>query len=399
MKIIIKQQKSELFIYSALWLIVFLAPVVDGYLKAGSNDFFTFRWSNIKDIGCGILPFFLLFLVHNFLLAPRLLLMRKTLLYIVSIVGTLLIFQLFLWHDSPIGPDRIPQEMKRHNPFRQDNFNNPNNPNAPNIQDNHDENDQTAGFRLPIKDNAREERMEPHPRPLFFPQPTVIKILIAVLMIGFNIAVKLFFKSQRDEEVLKELERHNLQQELEYLKYQINPHFFMNTLNNIHALVDIDAEKAKTTILDLSKLMRYVLYEGSNRTILLSREVEFLNNYIALMRLRYTDKVKIETELPAEIPEVLIPPLLFISFVENAFKHGVSYRMVSFIRLSIKMEDGELSFRCANSNCGKSNDPYSGIGLDNVRKRLNLLYGDAYRLQLEEKPELFNVLLVIPVTT
>ena len=97
-------------------------------------------------------------------------------------------------------------------------------------------------------------------------------------MVGFNIAIKLFFKSFRDEEMLKELEHQRLQSELQYLKYQINPHFFMNTLNNIHALVDIDTGKAKSTIVELSKLMRYVLYEASNKTILLSREVHFLKN-------------------------------------------------------------------------------------------------------------------------
>lgn len=104
----------------------------------------------------------------------------------------------------------------------------------------------------------------------------------------------------------------------------------MNTLNNIHALVDMDAGKAKRTIVELSKLMRYVLYEASNRTILLSREIQFLDNYIALMKLRYTGRVRIECCMPDEVPEVQIPPLLFISFVENAFKHGVSYRRVVY---------------------------------------------------------------------
>ena len=96
----------------------------------------------------------------------------------------------------------------------------------------------------------------------------------------------------RDEQQMEELKRQNLQAEMDYLRYQINPHFFMNTLNNIHALVDIDPERAKTTIVELSKMMRYILYEGSNRLIPLPREVQFLNNYVQLMRLRYTDKVR-----------------------------------------------------------------------------------------------------------
>ncbi len=113
--------------------------------------------------------------------------------------------------------------------------------------------------------------------------------------------------------MLKELEHQHLQSELQYLKYQIKPHFFMNTLNNIHALVDIDTGKAKSTIVELSKLMRYVLYEASNKTILLSREIQFLENYVTLMSLRYPDRVSIEKNFPLEVPEVQIPPLLFVS--------------------------------------------------------------------------------------
>jgi LytS/YehU family sensor histidine kinase len=109
----------------------------------------------------------------------------------------------------------------------------------------------------------------------FLSGPFYSHFILSILIVGFNIAVKLMFKSLRDEEMMKELERHNLQSELEYLKYQINPHFFMNTLNNIHALVDLDSEKAKTSILELSKMMRYVLYESSNKTVSLSREIKF----------------------------------------------------------------------------------------------------------------------------
>lgn len=383
MKIVTKQQLHELFIYFALWLMVFSAPVIGIYLKASNDSFITFRWSDVREVWCSILPFFVLFLIHNFLLAPRLLLVRKAVLYIVSVVIMLFVFHLYQWYRRPLpgGPGPISHEMRGHTSFRQDGA----------------DKEETADLRFPVKDRHISSE-EPRGNPRFFLNPAVTWLVIAVLMLGFNIAVKLLLKSQRDEEVLKELERQNLQQELEYLKYQINPHFFMNTLNNIHALVDIDAEKAKTTILELSKLMRYMLYEGSHRTILLSREIEFLTNYIALMRLRYTDKVRIETDFPLEVPQVLIPPLLFISFVENAFKHGVSYQKGSFIRISMKTEEGKLFFHCLNSKCCKSSDPYSGIGLENVRKRLKLLYANDNCLHLEETKDTFEVLLVIPVT-
>ena len=202
----------------------------------------------------------------------------------------------------------------------------------------------------------------------------------------------------RDEEMLKELEHQRLQSELQYLKYQINPHFFMNTLNNIHALVDIDTGKAKSTIVELSKLMRYVLYEASNKTILLSREVQFLKNYIALMSLRYTNKVSIQMDFPVEVPEVQIPPLLFVSFVENAFKHGVSYRSESFIHVLMQLDEGNrLSFRCSNSNNGSADEQHHGIGLENIRKRLRLLFGNDYTLSITEEEHKFDVLLIIPL--
>lgn len=133
--------------------------------------------------------------------------------------------------------------------------------------------------------------------------------------------------------MLKELEHQHLESELKYLKYQLNPHFFMNTLNNIHALVDIDSEKAKKTIIELSKLMRYVLYEANKSQISLKYEIQFLENYIALMKLRYTEHLDIQTEFPLIVPHVQIPPLLFISLLENAFKHGVSYRESSYIHV------------------------------------------------------------------
>lgn len=380
-EIINRQQLHELFIYVALWLVVFLAPLVDIYLKASGNSLIAFRWTDVGEVWCGILPFFLLFLVHNFLLAPRLLFMKRIAWYVIAVVCVLVAFLCLQGYGHPPRGrmPHIPQQMEKGIYPCTD-------------RQKHKE------HLLPVEFSAGREVLGPRFHPWMLLGPSILCFMIAVLMLGFNIAIKLLFKSQRDEEVLKELERHNLQQELEYLKYQINPHFFMNTLNNIHALVDINAEKAKTTLLELSKLMRYVLYEGSNRTILLSKEVEFLKHYVALMRLRYTDKVAIEMDMPTRVPEVQIPPLLFISFVENAFKHGISYQSASFIRLLMKLESGELFFRCINSRHAKNEDPHSGIGLENVRKRLKLLYGNDYSLNIADKSEAFEVLLVIPVS-
>ena len=223
----------------------------------------------------------------------------------------------------------------------------------------------------------------------------ILAIIVLILMFGANLGIKSYFRSREDRKRLTVLEHENLEQQLEYLRYQINPHFFMNTLNNIHALVDIDPEQAKDTILELSKMMRFVLYEGNKKGVPLSREFDFIRHYVTLMQLRYTDKVKIALNLPQESPDRQIPPLLLITFIENAFKHGISYQHESFIEIKVSIEDDKLTFTCRNSKADLSNDEEGGVGLTNVRKRLNLLYDRHYTLRIEDAPYTYSVNLVI----
>ena len=397
-----KQQLLEQSIYGAIWTVIFLLPLIGGYFAvSGGLEKEEIRVI-VHDSWLSILPFFVLFLLNNYGLVPYFLFKKKYWYYIISLV---FLISTACWVIPDPSMERFPKEF-RYGDLRKG---------KGKIQ-----RDQI----IKMREKAREEgdvhwyesNPEQRPRgmgdpngPGRFPKPTpfpyppfvlryLIHFIIAFLMVGFNIAIKLFFKSFRDEEMLKELEHQRLQSELEYLKYQINPHFFMNTLNNIHALVDIDTGKAKSTIVELSKLMRYVLYEASNKTILLSREVQFLKNYIALMSLRYTNKVSIQMDFPVEVPEVQIPPLLFVSFVENAFKHGVSYRSESFIHVLMQLDEGNrLSFRCSNSNNGSADEQHHGIGRENIRKRLRLLFGNDYTLSITEEEHKFDVLLIIPL--
>lgn len=382
-----KKQLLEQGIYGAIWIVIFLLPLIGGYFAmSGGLEREEVR-TVIRDSWLVILPFFILFLLNNYGLVPHFLLHKKYWQYSVSLF---FLIGIACWFSPDPSMRGFPKEFGRDGIYR-------------NMKEN--PRDQIIKMREKAREEGEmywnePERKKPL-RPLPYP-PFGIRYLIhfaiAFLMVGFNIAIKLFFKSFRDEEMLKELEHQRLQSELQYLKYQINPHFFMNTLNNIHALVDIDTGKAKSTIVELSKLMRYVLYEASNKTTLLSREVQFLENYIGLMSLRYTDKVSIETNFPAEMPKVQIPPLLFISFVENAFKHGVSYRNESFIRVRVQLEeDNRLSFRCTNSNNGSADEQHHGIGLENVRKRLRLLFGNDYTLSITNEEQIFDVLLIIPL--
>ncbi|WP_315315783.1 sensor histidine kinase, partial [Prevotella pallens] len=182
------------------------------------------------------------------------------------------------------------------------------------------------------------------------------------------------------------------------LKYQINPHFFMNTLNNIHALVDIDPEKAKWAIIVMSKMMRYILYEGNNTFIPLQKESDFIHSYISLMRMRYTDKVKINLDVPKQIPVGEIPPLLLICFVGNAFKHGISYQQESTIDISLCVEDNKIKFSCINSKLAESEAENGGMGLESVRQRLGLIYPNRHTLIIEDKENTYSVWLELSLT-
>jgi len=228
-------------------------------------------------------------------------------------------------------------------------------------------------------------------------KPEVMKVIMAVLLIGVGLGAFFYVESRRKERRMKELEAENTKQQLESLRYQINPHFLMNTLNNIHALVDIDPEKAKESIEVFSKMMRILLYEGDAPTIPLAKELDFIEHFISLMRLRYPeDAVRIETLFPEDRSGAAVPPLVMASFVENAFKHGISYSAASFIRVKVELQDGKVVFHCSNSSFPSEGDKRHGIGLENIRKRLSLPYGNAYTLSTDEEEGRYDVLMAIP---
>jgi LytS/YehU family sensor histidine kinase len=194
------------------------------------------------------------------------------------------------------------------------------------------------------------------------------------------------------------LEKENMATQLVLLRNQVSPHFLMNTLNNIHSLVDINSEEAKEAIIRLSKMMRYLLYETETEKTTLIREIEFLESYINLMKLRFNSKVVIILNIPQVIPDKTIPPFLFTSLIENAFKHGVSYVDESFINIDLTIADGRLLLVVKNSKTEKKLiDKFSGIGIENTRKRLELLYGKNYYLDIFDNKDFFTVNLSIPL--
>jgi len=205
-------------------------------------------------------------------------------------------------------------------------------------------------------------------------------------------------RHSQTEKLQKELEKEKLNSELAFLKNQISPHFFFNTLNNIYSLISINAEDSQKAVLRLSKLMRYLLYDSEHGNTKLSNEIDFMNNYIDLMKLRMSDKISLTISFPEKYEDISIPPLIFVPFIENAFKHGISYREKSFIDISMKTEEGSVLFRCANSvvRNGENVEPeHYGIGLENVTKRLNLLFPGKHELKINKSEKEFEVLLRI----
>lgn len=229
------------------------------------------------------------------------------------------------------------------------------------------------------------------------------KMIIYVQMLSymapllFSIAVKSTKRWAKTETERKEAANFKLQSELQHLRYQLQPHFFFNSLNNIYSLVDISPEQAKKSIHGLSKLMRYMLYDTNLEHVPLSKEVDFMIKYIDLMKLRVSGKTKVIYDFPTAETGIQIAPILLISLIENAFKHGVSAGKESLINMQLKVEGKRVYFTIDNDNYPKKADDQSGsgIGLVNLEKRLQLLYPNHHSFNASVKDGRFVVHLEI----
>ena len=198
---------------------------------------------------------------------------------------------------------------------------------------------------------------------------------------GGSTALALARKWFTADQKLQESEAARAKAELYNLRSQINPHFLLNTLNNIYALTAINQERAQDAIQQLSKMLRHMLYDNQESSVALSDELQFLENYISLMKIRLSANVDVTFTHNVEVPGVRIAPLIFISLIENAFKHGVSPTEQSFVHIEINATDHDINCRIENSNHPKSNQDRSGhgIGLNQVQRRLDLAYPNHYK--------------------
>ena len=401
--------RKEHIIYTSIWLLLYLSPLASLYMRMSSNPNITFSWHEILNAWEFNTVWLVLMLIHNFLLLPILILKRRTWKYLILASALLISCTFASYLIRPAGPRCY--DMDKRMEMSDCNYyicGESDSCHAPGLCQKMEHDPKEDMCRKPIhggkpfpKPRYNPEELRPiSPVPMLGPGEAVA-FFGGLLLMGMNLGVKLYFKTQEDREQQERLEKQDLERQLEYLRYQVNPHFFMNTLNNIHALVDINPERAKTTIVELSKMMRYILYEGDKKYIPVQREALFLKNYIELMRLRYSSRVSINLDIPEMMPDVMLPPLLLIIFVENAFKHGVSYAAPSFIDIKVEVTQDKLKFRCRNSRQEEKPDEKKkkgGVGLANARRRLDLLFPNQYSLEIKENDKEYDVQLEIPLS-
>lgn len=356
----INTKRGETIIYVILWLVILLMPVFISKNDSGIN------WSQVQHEWIRFLPFVIVFLVHNYFLFPQFLVQNKRIIYFALTLILILLAGMFADFIADLFSLRPRETMRMLSP-----------PQGP----------------------PRGMGIEPMGPPQPWHKKFFDNTLVSILVVGFNAAIKITVKWQDEEQKNKELEKEKLQTELAFLKNQVSPHFFMNTLNNIHALIDINSEDAKEAIIKLSKLMRYLLYDSEQGKTTLSKEIEFIKSYVDLMKLRFTDKVSVKLSFPENVPNIEIPPMLFTSLVENAFKHGVSYQKNSFIEIIINANKEFLFFRIINSKQNGDNgiNEVGGIGMENLQKRLGIIYGNRFSLVKNEDEQAFEINIKLPL--
>ena len=366
MSIFNKQTKGETIIYIIVWVVFFLSPLQSLLINRGFDELSPFDWHELVMSWKPMLVFLVVFLIHNHVLAPLLIVRKKKIGYIAGCVVLIMLFFGHqyavdkVYHQPPMRVEMAPP------PAGEEAF-----PPPPDMG--------PRGERPPINRHG------------------MMQFVLLVMMMGANLGVQFYFKSEKDRKRLAELKEQSLQQELTYLRYQINPHFIMNTLNNIHSLVDIDPEQAKDSIIDMSKMMRYLLYESDKDYVTLRNGIIFIKKYLKLMAIRYTDKFTIRFDAPEDVgDDIVIVPLTFLPFVENAFKHGVSYAKQSIIDIGVEKRGDRVLFHCRNTKNDDQHE-HGGVGLANVSKRLELIYGKDFSLDINDGKETYDVLLDVPV--
>lgn len=347
------------------WVLLFILPLFYQWVNSDA-----IQWNVIFNVWIDYLPLLIIFCVNRFLLTPLFLFKKKTFVYLLSVITVIAL--------TVVASITIRKEIPSQAPFPQHN---------------------RVGLQFP-NSNKTVIKQAPENRqaPAGTLPPYINLILLSILLVGFDTGMKLSVKWAETQQQKAEVEKENIKNELAFLRNQVSPHFLMNTLNNIHALVDFDTIEAKRSIAKLSTLMRYLLYESNDKPIPLNKEIKFIESYVELMKLRFCDDVRIQLNLPDNPPNISIPTLLFTNILENAFKYGISYEEASFVDINLVVYSNELEFTIKNSVHEKFKTfENSGIGIENTKKRLKLLYNTNYVFTCAEHENVFSSTIKIPI--
>ncbi|MFI3314710.1 MAG: histidine kinase [Rikenellaceae bacterium] len=357
----------EYFAIMIVWLAITITPILFG------NDF-SRNWGAIYVFWAEFSVVAIAFLINRFILMPKLFYKNKYREFSYSIVTLFILIFIFVSACNGIELILSIFGIEDYHPVSRNGMQNPGFDNYPHF---------THKSRNPL--------------PVIPPSFNVLiySAIVVILDIGINIAVR-WTISERRSEILKS---ENINAQLQKLQSQVSPHFFMNTLNNIHALVEIDPQRAQETIIELSGLMDYLLYETSTKKMVnLENELAFINSYVKLMQLRYPKRIIIECKAPEILPRIEVPPLLFLNFIENSFKYGVDYAKDSYIKINFSITEDFVNLLVVNSNHSASvTRKRTGLGLQNSRKRLELLYGRNFQLDIDNNLLEYSVNLKIPI--
>jgi len=215
-------------------------------------------------------------------------------------------------------------------------------------------------------------------------------IFTSVVFLFLSFVLKLGVDWILNERIQRDLENQRLSAELAFLKSQINPHFLFNSLNSIYSLAYQKSDTTPEAILKLSEIMRYMLYECNDNKVDLSKELQYLQNFIDLQKIRFGNNAYIDFKIEGQVRNQKIVPLLLIAFIENAFKHGIANDTLSPIRLLITLDDEHLHFYIHNKKHNNNRDSSGGIGLNNVKRRLDLLYPGKYNLDIRDQIDTYT---------
>ena len=243
------------------------------------------------------------------------------------------------------------------------------------------------------------------PNELSFQTLEILKIVLGIYpVVGLAAFIKVGKHWLEKDRASQKLEKEKMEAELNFLKAQIHPHFLFNTLNNLYALTLKKSDKASEVVLKLSHLLNYLLYEGNEQQVALDKELEVINTYIALEKIRYGERLDISYTIKGSTAAKEVAPMLLLPFVENSFKHGASQQLEQvWVQIEVLIQEDVLNLKVMNSKSAglKARENAAvpqGIGLKNVQRRLALLYGDSYTLDIQDKGACFQVAMCIPLT-